>query len=209
MNLVETDLSDLELRVMAGDPAAMRDAVLYIKHATAFGASLSHHPQEGDTMNPNTLYTDIRRDLELRMHPAQAREAADQAMNAIHRQTNGFRDLERFPPTAYAVPQPAPIPDTPEDAVKRAAAKLADAEAALAAKTAHDARIASIDADDALAKATRTLMSKIKYIVNGGNASDNSTELAQYRKELQPLAEKHGFKIVLVGNKKQACVVEV
>lgn len=212
MNLNAVDYAGLEQRVMALMPRKAGKSVLL---AYAYGATkdqiearITNILKETHHMNPNNLYNEIRSDLERRMHPSQAREAAALAMDAIGRNTTGFRDLERWPPSAYVAPQPAPIPVTPEVAVKRATDELAAAEAALAAKNAHAARIELIESDYNLAGATQTLMTCIKSLVNGGSTTQDLEVLAKYRKELQPLAERHGFKIVLVGNKTKATVVQ-
>lgn len=157
-------------------------------------------------MNPNQLYGDIRSEMDRRYGPDMAARVADVAMNVISRNTRGFRDLEPQR-NSYTAPIQPTVPSA-EQIVKNAAEALANAEAALAAKNAHTARIELIESDYNLAGATQTLMTCIKSLVNGGSTTQDLEVLAKYRKELQPLAERHGFKIVLVGNKTKATVVQ-
>lgn len=68
----------------------------------------------------------------------------------------------------------------------------AEAEAAAAAEA---ARIAALDADLALLEATRHLLQGIKLA-----SLTLPTQAVPFRKELQPLANKHGYKLVLIGD---------
>lgn len=68
----------------------------------------------------------------------------------------------------------------------------AEVEAAAAAET---ARIAALDADLALLEATRHLLQGIKLA-----SLTLPAQAVPFRKELQPLANKHGYKLVLIGD---------
>lgn len=68
----------------------------------------------------------------------------------------------------------------------------AEVEAAAAAEA---ARIAAIDADLALLEATRHLLQGIKL-----DSLTLPKQAVPFRKELQPLANKHGYKLVLIGD---------
>lgn len=110
----------------------------------------------------------------------------------------------RLEPT---VPPKAPMPpchapcnraDDPAERVVLLQLELAEAEAALAAK---------IDAEIALAEATRTLLADIRILRLTDNQTHRRTEFAVYRKELAALAASYDVKIVLVGDKSAAMLV--
>lgn len=112
-------------------------------------------------------------------------------------------------PNAY--PQaPAPIPGviSNEARVQRAQIELADAEAALATETANKELADKIDGQQRLAQATLQLLQDIKNIRLSGYAPEQRKQFAEYRKELAALAAEYGYKLVLVGNKTVAALVE-
>lgn len=94
-----------------------------------------------------------------------------------------------------------------QEAVDAARAALAEAEAALADKTAREALVDRIDADCKLAGATTELLYEVGSLRVHGIAPRQSTRLAKYRKELAALAESYGVRIVLVGDKTAAILV--
>ena len=77
----------------------------------------------------------------------------------------------------------------------------------LAAKNERDALAAKIDAEIALAEATRTLLADIRILRLTNNQTHRRREFAQYRKELAALAASYDVKIVLVGDKSAAVLV--
>lgn len=116
----------------------------------------------------------------------------------------------------HAIAQMAPTPPCPApcnraaDPAERVAMiqqELAEAEAALAAKNERDALAAKIDAEIALAEATRTLLADIRILRLTNNQTHRRKEFAVYRKELAALAASYDVKIVLVGDKSAAVLV--
>lgn len=85
--------------------------------------------------------------------------------------------------------------------------QLAEAEAALAAKNEHDALAAKIDAEIALAEATRTLLADIRVLLLTNNLTYRRKEFTTFRKELTTIAASYDVKIVLVGDKSAATLV--
>ena len=113
------------------------------------------------------------------------------------------------PPKAPPPPCPAPCNRAadPAERVALIQQELAEAEAALAAKNERDALAAKIDAEIALAEATRTLLADIRILRLTGNQTFRRMEFAVYRKELAALAASYDVKIVLVGDKSAAVLV--
>ena len=113
------------------------------------------------------------------------------------------------PPKAPPPPCPAPCNRAadPAERVALIQQELAEAEAALAAKNERDALAAKIDAEIALAEATRTLLADIRILRLTGNQTFRRMEFAVYRKELAALAASYDVKIVLVGDKSGAMLV--
>lgn len=111
-------------------------------------------------------------------------------------------------PVPKAPPPPIPniVPSTAE-VVEQARAKLEQAEAALAAENERNALAAKIDAEIALAEATRTLLADIRILRLTNNQTHRRKEFAVYRKELAALAASYDVKIVLVGDKSAAVLV--
>lgn len=127
-----------------------------------------------------------------------------------------YLDIEPTPRLEPAVPPKAPPPQCPApcnraaDPAERVALlqqELAEAEAALAAKNERDALAAKIDAEIALAEATRTLLADIRILRLTNNQTHRRMEFAVYRKELAALAASYDVKIVLVGDKSAAVLV--
>lgn len=110
------------------------------------------------------------------------------------------------PPSIPAAPIPGVLSN--EARVQRAQIELADAEAALATETANKELAAKIDGQQRLAQATLQLLQDIKNIRLSGYAPEQRAQYAQFRKELTGLAGEYGYKLVLVGNKTVAVLVE-
>lgn len=91
------------------------------------------------------------------------------------------------------------IGPSPEERIKQAQEALAQAEQAKAQHDALKALAARLDYEEALA---RTTLNLLRYIRRSDFAPDY--EFAKFRKELNPLAETYGFKLVLVGDKTRA-----
>lgn len=111
-------------------------------------------------------------------------------------------------PTAKTAPQgqcphvpQAAIGPSPEERIKQAQEALAQAEQAKAQEDARKAVEARLDYEQALATATHELLQAIR-----NRAGAISTTFAKFRKELNPLAETYGFKLVLVGDKTRAAL---
>lgn len=100
-------------------------------------------------------------------------------------------------PRPYA-PQAAILP-SPEERIKQAQEALAQAEQAKAQHDALKALAARLDYEEALASATCNLLHHIRR-----SDFSPSYQFAKFRKELNPLAETYGFKLVLVGDKTRA-----
>ena len=113
------------------------------------------------------------------------------------------------PPKAPPPPCDAPCNRAADPAARVALIQqeLAEAEAALAAKNERDALAAKIDAEIALAEATRTLLADIRILRLTDNQTHRRKEFAVYRKELAALAASYDVKIVLVGDKSAAVLV--
>ena len=109
------------------------------------------------------------------------------------------------------VPPKCPAPCTrtlePAERVTLLQQELAEAEAALATKNERDALATKIDAEIALAEATRTLLADIRILRLTNNQTHRRKEFATYRKELAALAATYDVKIVLVGDKTTAGLV--
>ena len=118
--------------------------------------------------------------------------------------------VPKAPTTKAPTPQcPAPCNRSgdPAERVALIQQELAEAEAALAAKNERDALAAKIDAEIALAEATRTLLADIRILRLTNNQTHRRKEFATYRKELAALAASYDVKIVLVGDKSAAVLV--
>ncbi len=111
------------------------------------------------------------------------------------------------PPPAPPLPAPRNRSGDPAERVALIQQELAEAEAALAAKNERDALAARIDAEIALAEATRTLLADIGILRLTNHQTHRRREFAKYRKELAALAASYDVKIVLVGDKTAAVLV--
>lgn len=113
------------------------------------------------------------------------------------------------PPTAAAgqaclgIQQP-----TPEERIKQAQEALADAEHAKAQADALKALEARLNYEQALCSATAALLGAIRTF---GHTPGQATSrvFAEFRKELTPLAESYGYKLVPVGDKTQATLTKL
>jgi hypothetical protein len=98
---------------------------------------------------------------------------------------------------------------SPDYIIKRAQEEIVKAEAEKA-KQAADAALADRFAHDAgLAHATSELLAAGRGLLLGNiRVAATLSIIAKYRKELAPLAASYGLKIVLVGDKSTATVVQ-
>ena len=104
---------------------------------------------------------------------------------------------------------PAPCSRTiePSERVTMLQQELAEAEAALATKNERDALAAKIDAEIALAEATRMLLADIRILRLTDNQTHRRKAFATYHKELAAIAASYDVKIVPVGDKTAANLV--
>ena len=123
-----------------------------------------------------------------------------------HRASAPWLEPAPLPPSALP-PAPCARHVEPAERVALIQQELAEAEAALAAKNERDALAAKIDAEIALAEATRTLLADIRILRLTNNQTHRRKEFAVYRKELAALAASYDVKIVLVGDKSAAVLV--
>ena len=123
-----------------------------------------------------------------------------------HRASATFDTPVPKAPTPQVPQCPAPCNRSgdPAERVALIQQELAEAEAALAAKNERDALAAKIDAEIALAEATRTLLADIRILRLTNNQTHRRNEFATYRKELAAIAASYDVKIVLVGDKTAA-----
>lgn len=96
---------------------------------------------------------------------------------------------------------------TPADRIKQAEAELAAAVQAKQEQDERDALVARFDNDRHLAEATISLISRARSLRLKSSCEGSSDGLARFRKELSPLAESYGVRIVLTGDKSTATVV--
>lgn len=180
------------------------------------GAIREHSPEvfrefayrETRTMTAQEAHN-IERYLTKRAEFAMAYGASQSTLEELFMNPNITRPPSIQTPNAY--PQaPAPIHGvlSNEDRVQRAKIELADAEAALATETANKELADKIDGQQRLAQATLQLLQDIKNIRLSGYAPEQRKQFAEYRKELAALAAEYGYKLVLVGNKTVAVLVE-
>lgn len=119
--------------------------------------------------------------------------------------------------TMYDSPMPvrpaAPRPSTP--VIPQAGpARIAAMEAALADEVAKQNKAEliaikrqAVAADLALVNAQGTLLQCIDMMLKGQPYTQPVANLAEHAKALKPMAEAHGFKVVLIGDKSLATVV--
>jgi hypothetical protein len=113
-------------------------------------------------------------------------------------------DASRIMAAAYCT---FAYPPTAAEAVEQLTAALAAAEKRKAAEEIRQQTLARIKNEAALAHATSLLLRDINTLAQG-RITAPSSPLATFRKELQPLAATYGMKIVLVGDKTQATLVQ-
>lgn len=99
-------------------------------------------------------------------------------------------------------------------AASKAAAQRASAAASaeqLAALNAaeHAARKDRLEADKDLAAATSALLYQVQAVLNGSPEPEASPLVSRHIDALQPLAKRHGMKIVFIGNKTLATIVKL
>ena len=98
---------------------------------------------------------------------------------------------------------------TPAQIIARAHKEIAEAEAEIAKAAEIAALTSRIEQDLELALATSALLIGAKDLLLGNNTHGTSARMfAKLRKELAPLAESYGVKIVLVGDKTSATLVK-
>lgn len=120
--------------------------------------------------------------------------------------------MSQIPLPAPQAPRPyapqASIGPSPEERIKQAQEALAQAEQAKAQEDAQKALEARLDHEEALCSATAALLGAIRTF---GHTPGQATSrvFAEFRKELTPLAESYGYKLVLVGDKTQATLTKL
>lgn len=121
---------------------------------------------------------------------------------------------QAFPPAAPYPQAPAPIPaaygvpKTAEQIVQDAQQALADAEAALASKQERDAFREALDNQIKNVQLVALLLNDIRNEAVVGIKTGPRTQFAEHRKMLNEYAEEHGYKLVLVGDKTEAVLVQ-
>lgn len=115
------------------------------------------------------------------------------------------------PIEAVCAPPPAPAPAqygynaSSHELFEAAEAATKYEEASAANQALHD----RITAELGLCAATAVLLRNVRSLVLESAATvPASSELARFRKELQPLAETYGLRIVLVGDRTTATLVK-
>lgn len=143
------------------------------------------------------------------------RAAVDMHLHKLQTQPARFIDpttqptkgdiMSQIPMPAPQAPRPyapqAAIGPSPEERIKQAQEALAQAEQAKAQEDARKALEARLDYEQGLAYATGEMLQAIR-----NRSGAISTTFAKFRKELNPLAETYGFKLVLVGDKTRAAL---
>lgn len=120
--------------------------------------------------------------------------------------------MSQIPMPAQQAPRPyapqAAIGPSPEERIKQAQEALAQAEQAKAQEDAQKALEARLNHEQALCSATAALLGAIRTF---GHTPGQATSrvFAEFRKELTPLAESYGYKLVLVGDKTQATLTKL
>lgn len=110
--------------------------------------------------------------------------------------------------TAPVIQQyPKEVSMTPTELVKNAELTLAATVLAKEAADAHEALASRFDHDRELAEAALNLINDSAHLRKFGKLLPERKTHASFRKELQPLAESYGVKIVLVGDKTTAMLV--
>lgn len=177
-----------------------------------------------DLRSTGTTEHDLQHEYDkyLRVEVMRTYGAPERQIETMLKESDGMNNPYAIPvmgdgpaPTAAAqlmpVPPKCPAPCTrtlePAERVTMLKQELAEAEAALAAKNKRDALAAKIDAEIALAEATRTLLADIRILRLTNNQTHRRKEFATYREELAALAASYDVKIVRVGDKTTADLV--
>lgn len=112
-------------------------------------------------------------------------------------------------PQAGWTPTPNAGPDSQAENVKRIEKSLEIAKQAEQAAIVRAELATRINTERSLAAATTLLLGGIEGVLLSGYGASNQAEWATFRKELQPLAESYGVRIVLVGDKTRATLVRI
>ena len=160
----------------------------------------------------------------IKQHAAVVTHVSDNGRTITTREFGGGWDTDRFVlvmrqqgvPKRPEAPTPPPAADPVKAAEKFAAELVATAiakkEADDAAAALHEAAVAvqnRISTELKLADATSDLLKQVRRLIGGEVEVPSMFSLAEFRKELQPLAATYGFKIVLVGDKTKATLTKV
>jgi len=105
-------------------------------------------------------------------------------------------------------PAPYGVPKTAEQIVQDAQQALADAEAALAAQIERDAFREELDNQIKNVQLVALLLNDIRNDAVVGIKTGPRMQYAEHRKMLNEYAEEHGYKLVLVGDKTEAMLVQ-
>ena len=176
----------------------------------------SAHTESGNRRRTNTTEHDLQHEYNKyrRAVMMQAYGASERLIETMLKETDEMNTSTPMrepavPPKAPPPPCPAPCSRAadPAERVALIQQELAEAEAALAAKNERDALAAKIDAEIALAEATRTLLADIRILRLTNNQTHRRKAFATYRKELAAIAASYDVKIVLVGDKTAANLV--
>lgn len=126
--------------------------------------------------------------------------------------------MSQFPSPAPQAPRvPGSLPQmaapygqapSPEDRIKQCEDIIASAQADIAERERRAELGKRIDYEYALAAATGRLLADIRNIELGHGTASQDAYLVQFRKELTPLAETYGFRIVLVGDRSVAVLTQ-
>lgn len=126
--------------------------------------------------------------------------------NWAHHESNLEGEInmtQAYPPVGF---EPKPVPNSKAAYYEELATQHRKIEEDAAISQALRDRI---DSDRALASATSILLNGIEAVLLRGLNASNETVWAERRKELQPLAESYGCRIVLVGDKTKATLVRI
>ena len=169
-----------------------------------------------DLRRTGTTEHDLQHEYDkyLRVEVMRTYGASERQIETMLKESDGMNNPYTMPVldgVSAPVPPKCPAPCArtlePAERITMLQQELAEAEAALAAKNERDALAAKIDAEIALAEATRTLLADIRILRLTNNLTYRRKEFAQYRKELAALAASYDVEIVLVGDKTTADLV--
>lgn len=177
-----------------------------------------------DLRSTGTTEHDLQHEYDkyLRVEVMRTYGAPERQIETMLKESDGMNNPYAIPvmdgvPAPKAAAQLTPVPPQcpapcnrsgdPAERVTMLQQELSEAEAALAAKNKRDALAAKIDAEIALAEATRTLLADIRILRLTNNQTHRRKEFATYREELAALAASYDVKIVRVGDKSAAVLV--